>query len=108
MAQVLLVDDDDDLREALATALELAGLEAVAVGDSVRALELLEDASFEVVVSDIRMPGMDGRQLLQRIVDRDADLPVILITGHGDIEQAVAALRQGHTISSPSRSLRTG
>lgn len=95
MAQVLLVDDDDDLREALATALELAGLQTVAVGDSVRALEMLEDASFEVVVSDIRMPGMDGRQFLQRIVDRDADLPVILITGHGDIEQAVAALRQG-------------
>lgn len=95
MARVLLVDDDDDLREALATALDLAGLETVAVADGTRALELLQDESIEVVVSDIRMPGIDGRQLLQRIVGADPDLAVILITGHGDIEQAVGALRQG-------------
>ncbi len=92
---VLLVDDDADLRAALATSLELAGLSVLAVADAAAALAALDRHGVAVVVSDIRMPGMDGRQLAQRIAAQDADLPVILMTGHGDIEQAVAALRQG-------------
>lgn len=95
MGKVLLVDDDDDLREALATGLGLAGLETIAASDSMQALALLEQDEIAIVVSDIRMPGVDGRQLLKRIMTRDPDMPVILMTGHGDIEQAVDALRQG-------------
>lgn len=92
---VLLVDDDGDLRDALATALDLAGLTPVAVADGKAALEMIDRHAVDVVVSDIRMPGIDGRQLLQRLTARDPDLPVILMTGHGDIDEAVAALRQG-------------
>jgi DNA-binding NtrC family response regulator len=92
---VLLVDDDADLRAALATSLDLAGLSVLAVADAAAALAALDRYAIAVVVSDIRMPGMDGRQLAQRIAAQDADLPVILMTGHGNIEQAVAALRQG-------------
>ncbi len=92
---VLLVDDDDDLREALAAALVLADLPTVNVADGAQALAVLDRYPINVVVSDVRMPGLDGRQLLQRILDRDAEMPVILMTGHGDIDQAVAALKQG-------------
>lgn len=92
---ILLVDDDDDLRDALALAIELAGFAVCSVANGVSALEALERGSVTAVVTDIRMPGLDGRQLLQRILAIDAKLPVILMTGHGDIEQAVAALRQG-------------
>jgi two-component system C4-dicarboxylate transport response regulator DctD len=92
---VLLVDDDADLRGALAMALDLAGLPVLALSDAAAALAVLGRQPVAAVVSDIRMPGMDGRQLAQRIAALDADLPVILMTGHGDIDQAVAALRQG-------------
>jgi two-component system, NtrC family, C4-dicarboxylate transport response regulator DctD len=92
---ILLVDDDADLRDALALSLELAGFAVHSVEGGMSALAALERESIAAVVTDIRMPGLDGRQLLQRILAIDAELPVILMTGHGDIEQAVTALRQG-------------
>lgn len=92
---VLLADDDDDLREALATGLALAGHTVVEARDGQQAAALIASRLFGVVVSDIRMPMLDGRQLLQRVRDIDPELPVILITGHGDIDQAVDAVRNG-------------
>lgn len=92
---ILLVDDDDDLRDALAAAFELGDLPSISVADGDAALAAVDRHAIDVVVSDIRMPGLDGRQLLQRLLDRDPELPVILMTGHGDIDQAVAALRLG-------------
>ncbi|WGM38578.1 sigma-54 dependent transcriptional regulator [Caulobacter sp. NIBR1757] len=92
---VAFVDDDADLRAANAQGLKLAGLEVLTFERAETALERL-DANFPgVVVSDIRMPGMDGRQLFARLRDIDPDLPVILITGHGDVAQAVEAMREG-------------
>ena len=93
--QVLLVDDDDDVREAIATGLRLAGFDTIEAADGHRALELIASDRIGAIVSDIRMPLFDGRQLLQRVMAADAELPVILITGHGDIEQAVDAVRSG-------------
>ena len=93
--QVLLVDDDDDVREAIATGLRLAGFDTIEAADGHRALQLIASDRIGVIVSDIRMPLLDGRQLLQRVRASDCDLPVILITGHGDIEQAVDAVRNG-------------
>ena len=92
---VAFIDDDADLRAANAQSLRLAGLEVLSFERAEAALDRL-DASFPgVVVSDIRMPGMDGRQLFARLRDIDPDLPVILITGHGDVAQAVEAMREG-------------
>lgn len=93
--QVLLVDDDDDVRSAIATGLRLAGFDTIEAADGHRALAQLANRRIGTIVSDIRMPMLDGRQLLQRVRAIDADLPVILITGHGDIEQAVDAVRNG-------------
>lgn len=92
---IMLVDDDPDLRESLAEGLTLAGHKVLPFGDAGSAFAQLSDRMPGAVISDIRMPGMDGRQLLKRIHAVDNELPVILITGHGDIAEAVDAMRQG-------------
>jgi two-component system C4-dicarboxylate transport response regulator DctD len=92
---VALVDDDADLLHATTQSLELAGFTVIAFSAAEAALAVV-DGTFEgVVVSDIRMPGMNGLQLFDRIKAIDADIPVILITGHGDVDLAVAALKDG-------------
>ena len=95
MRNVLFVDDDDDLRRATVQSLSLAGFEVTAAANGAAALRTVEAGFDGVVVSDIRMPGMDGLDLLARIVARDPHLPVILISGHADVRIAVGALRQG-------------
>ena len=92
---VLFVDDDEMLREANLQSFALAGLNAIAAPSAARALELAGEDFPGVVVTDIRMPGMDGLELFRRLRQRDPELPVILVTGHGDIPMAVEALRQG-------------
>lgn len=93
--RVAFIDDEADIRSANRQGLQLAGLEVVDFSTAVEALTQI-DANFPgVVVSDIRMPQVDGLELLRRLRDIDPDLPVILITGHGDIDMAVAAMRDG-------------
>ena len=94
-SRVLFVDDDDAMRAANAQTLELAGFEPVLAVSAMQAMAHLESGFDGVVVSDIRMPGMDGLQLFEAIHAIDPDLPVILITGHGDVDMAVSALRRG-------------
>jgi len=92
---VALIEDDADFRQALVERLTLEGLEVRAFTAAEPALKTL-DADFPgVVVTDLRMPGMDGRQLLTRLQALDPSLPVIMITGHGDIADAVAAMHDG-------------
>lgn len=92
---IMLVEDDTDLREGLAEGLSLAGHRVMAFGDAELALAALGDAIPGAIVTDIRMPRTDGRQLLRRALALDDELPVILITGHGDIAEAVDAMREG-------------
>lgn len=92
---VLLVDDDRQLLHATAQTLELADFTVTPLGSALEALSGLDRDFSGVVVSDIRMPGMDGLQLFQRIHERDPEIPVILITGHGDISMAVKAIQDG-------------
>lgn len=94
-AQVILVDDDPHLRQALSQTLDLAGLKVVALAEAQGLAERIEADWPGVVVSDIRMPGIDGLQLLEQLHGRDSELPVLLITGHGDVPLAVQAMRAG-------------
>lgn len=95
LTTVALIEDDADFRRALAERLSLEGLDVRAFASADTALKAI-DADFPgVVVTDLRMPGMDGRQVLSRLCALEVDLPVILITGHGDIADAVAAMRDG-------------
>ncbi|GGF54903.1 sigma-54-dependent Fis family transcriptional regulator [Azorhizobium oxalatiphilum] len=92
---VAFIDDDEILRAANTQALMLAGLKVAPYGSAQAALEEI-DASFAgVVVSDVRMPRIDGLELFRRLKRIDPHLPVILITGHGDIAMAVEAMREG-------------
>ncbi|MBB2969925.1 sigma-54 dependent transcriptional regulator [Mesorhizobium sp. RMAD-H1] len=93
--KVAFVDDDETLRRANAQTLELAGFDVLAFDGAQAALNNI-DAGFEgIVVTDIRMPRIDGFQLFRRLKAVDPDLPVILITGHGDIAMAVEAMQEG-------------
>ncbi|WP_289150441.1 sigma-54 dependent transcriptional regulator [uncultured Salipiger sp.] len=93
--KVLLVDDDAAVREALGQTLELAEFDAVTAGSFVEAKDLIGPRFEGVIVSDIRMPGRDGFHLLDYAHEQDTELPVILLTGEGDIPMAVRAMSAG-------------
>ena len=93
--QVLLIDDDPHLRQALSQTLDLAGLSVTSLADARGVAARIGRDWPGVVVSDIRMPGIDGLQLLEQLHAQDPDLPVLLITGHGDVPLAVQAMRAG-------------
>lgn len=93
--QVLLIDDDPHLRQALSQTLDLAGLQVTSLADARGLAARIGHDWSGVVVSDIRMPGIDGLQLLEQLHQQDPELPVLLITGHGDVPLAVQAMRAG-------------
>jgi two-component system, NtrC family, C4-dicarboxylate transport response regulator DctD len=92
---VLLVDDDASIREALAQTLDLAGFTAITAGSFVAAKDHITHDFSGVILSDMRMPGRDGFHLLAYAHDVDDALPVVLLTGEGDIPMAVSAMEQG-------------
>lgn len=93
--KILLVDDEEELRRSTAQALELAGFSVDTFSNADHVLELIGYSFPGVVVTDIRMPGMDGMTLMQKIRELDTEVPVILVTGHGDVQLAVKAMREG-------------
>ncbi len=95
MSDVIFVEDDAPLRAATAQALMLAGHDVRAFADARAALAAIPADFAGAIVSDIRMPGMDGLAFLAAVLERDPDLSVILVTGHGDVAMAVSALHRG-------------
>ncbi len=93
--KVLLVDDEKSIRMSLAQSIELAGFEVITCASAEAALEQLRAQWDGVIVSDISMPGMDGLTLMGQISSIDSEIPMILMTGHGDISMAVSAIQQG-------------
>ncbi|WP_027835562.1 sigma-54-dependent transcriptional regulator [Maritalea myrionectae] len=93
--QIFLIDDDNDLRHALEQALELDGYEVMSFGRAAEALPQVHFQLFGVVVCDVRMPEMSGPDFLKKVIEIDPALPVIFITGHGDVAMAVSAMRDG-------------
>ncbi len=94
-AVVHLVDDDEDVRRALAFLLATAGLEVRVYESAAALLENFDTAQSGCVVSDVRMPGMDGIQLLRHLRKKGVTLPVIIMTGHADVALAVGAMKAG-------------
>jgi DNA-binding NtrC family response regulator len=92
---VLVVDDDAAVGTVLAALLQQAGMTATHVPSGDLALRWLERAQADVVVTDMRMPGMDGMALLARVTERWPDVPVIVLTAHGSVPLAVEAMRAG-------------
>lgn len=92
---VILIDDEAHLRTACTQAFELAGISVVAFESAESALDVIDRNHPGIVVTDVKMAGMGGLQLLTTTLERDPQLPVILITGHGDISMAVKAIQDG-------------
>jgi len=94
---VLIVDDDVALLEALPEALRLrmGGVTVETADSAAAALDRIADRDYDAIVTDIRMPGMDGLELLDEIRTRKPDTPTLVITGHGENELVVHALRGG-------------
>ncbi|MGE8168959.1 sigma-54-dependent transcriptional regulator [Pseudomonas putida] len=92
---VIVVDDEASIRTAVEQWLSLSGFNVQLFGRAEDCLAQLPRHFPGVVISDVRMPGMDGLQLLERLQGDDPDLPVILLTGHGDVPMAVEAMRNG-------------
>ncbi|MES2160938.1 MAG: sigma-54 dependent transcriptional regulator [Pseudomonadota bacterium] len=93
--KVLLIEDDATVRAGSAQALDLAGIEVQAFHTAEQALALVTPGFDGVVVSDVRLPGMSGLDFMAAVKAIDAQLPVVLVTGHGDITMAVGAMRDG-------------
>lgn len=93
--KVAIVDDEADMRQSISQWLALSGFETETYASAEEALKKIGADYAGVVVSDIRMPGIDGMTFLKRLMSLDGGLPVIMITGHGDVPMAVEAMRIG-------------
>ena len=93
--KIAIVDDEKDMRQSISQWLSLSGFETETFASAEDALKSLGSDYPGAVVSDIRMPGMDGMTFLKRLMGVDSTLPVIIITGHGDVPMAVEAMRVG-------------
>ena len=94
-ARVLIVDDQQAVREELAYALDFEGFRCAEAVDGRDALRKLEEGSFDLVLLDVKMPNMDGLEVLAAVGERWPKLPVVMISGHGDVETAVVAIKRG-------------
>ena len=93
--KVLIIEDDPDVRLGCEQALQLEGMQTEGVGSAEEAKRRLGKDFCGVILSDIRLPGMDGMSLLREVLAVDPELPVVLITGHGDVSMAVQAMKDG-------------
>ncbi len=94
-ATVFVVDDDADVRDSLCALLEAAGFRAEAFDSATKFLASGRSTHGGCLITDIRMPDMDGLELQQELVNRRVELPVIIVTGHGDVPLAVRAMKAG-------------
>jgi len=95
MAKILVIDDERQIRKALKEVLEFEDYEVECAEDGLMALEMIENSQYDVIMSDIKMPKMDGLELLDKILEKMNDVPIIMMSAHGNIETAVEALKKG-------------
>src|SRR5260370_10913728 len=93
--QILIADDEDSLRWVLEKGFRGAGYQVSAVKDGTAALKEVEAGPFDLILLDVRMPGIDGLSLLKQVRDKRPDAQVVIMTAHGTRETAVAAMQQG-------------
>ena len=95
MASILVVDDEKSIRNTLKEVLEYEKYQVELAEDGKKALELCAQNNYDAVLCDIKMPGMDGIEVLGKLHDQSPDIPVIMISGHGTIDTAVEAIKKG-------------
>ncbi|MEM6797449.1 MAG: response regulator, partial [Acidobacteriota bacterium] len=94
-ARILIVDDEPKMAASIQKALTRSGYRCAVATDGERAEEIFDDQGADVVVTDRRMPGTGGLELMERLLAKEPDLPVILITAYGDVRSAVDAMGRG-------------
>ncbi len=95
MPKILVIDDESSIRNTLKEILEYEKYEVAVAEDGIEALELLRPGAFNVILCDVKMPKMDGIELLEKIRAVDPDVAVVMISGHGTIDTAVEAIKKG-------------
>ncbi|HEY0732191.1 MAG TPA: sigma-54 dependent transcriptional regulator, partial [Chitinophagaceae bacterium] len=95
MSKILIIDDEKAIRKTLSEILSFEGYEIEEAADGEEALRMFKSKSYDVVLCDIKMPKVDGIEFLQQATDHNPDTPVIMISGHGNIETAVEAVKKG-------------
>jgi len=93
--KILVVDDEKNIREGLAASLEMDGYNTVCAAGGEEGWKLFGKGDIDLVITDLRMPGMDGEELMRRILAEAPGFPVVMLTGHGTVESAVNAMREG-------------
>jgi DNA-binding NtrC family response regulator len=101
--RILVIDDDPTIRELLDTGLSIGGHEIVCCETGMAAIQKMMECTFHVILLDVRLPGMDGFQLLRKFRKTDPHIPIIMMTAHSSVEDAVVAMKQGayHYIKKP-------
>ncbi len=92
---LLIVDDEEEIRENLCDYAEFKGFNVLEAENGLEALEILEDESPDLIISDMMMPKMGGLELLQEIAKRDIDTPTVMMTAFGTMEYAIDAMKNG-------------
>ena len=95
MSRILVIDDERSIRNTLKDILEYEKYEVDLAEDGPKGLEKIKSGEFDVVLCDIKMPGMDGIEVLDKLTEMGTDLPVVMISGHGNIDTAVEAIKKG-------------
>ncbi|HEY3249745.1 MAG TPA: sigma-54 dependent transcriptional regulator [Ignavibacteria bacterium] len=95
MERILIIDDNESLRYTLTTVLEEAGFEAAAVEDGYKGISEVKSTIYNLVICDMKLPGMDGMQIIREIKKVSPEVPVLVLTAFGDIKNAVEAMKQG-------------
>ena len=95
MARILVVDDERSIRNTLKDILEVESYRVEVVESGIEALKLIKESNYDLIFSDIKMPQMDGVELLQNIKQCNPEIPVVMISGHGNIETAVDCIKKG-------------
>lgn len=95
MSKILIIDDEQPIRKALKEILEYEKYEIEEAKSGIEGLEKIQENKYDIVLCDIKMPQMDGIETLEKIMEFNPEIPVVMITGHGNVETAVEALRKG-------------
>lgn len=95
MANILIIDDEEAIRNVLRDILEMEDYEVEEAKDGIEALAKIKQKSFDAIICDIKMPKMDGMEVLERVNLLSPDTPIIMISGHGDIDTAVETVKKG-------------
>lgn len=95
-AKILIVDDEPDMLKLLSMIIrEKTNHESVTTNNPLEAVELVKKTAFDLVIADLKMPGLDGMELLEAIKKKDEDIPVVIITAYGTVESAMETMHKG-------------